>query len=89
MIYDHSNIHFVQTIAIAEFKAKCLAILERVRKTGEAVLVTRRGTPVAQVVPPPPAAPPSCSTFGAMKGTAREIGDALEPLPPEDWEALS
>lgn len=34
-----------------EFKAKCLAVLDRVARTGEQVVVTKRGTPVARVVP--------------------------------------
>lgn len=74
-------------IAISEFKATCLAVLERVRKSGKPVLVTRRGKPVAQVVPPP-SRKPEHGAFGCMKGTARETGDILEPLPPEDWETL-
>jgi prevent-host-death family protein len=75
-------------MAISEFKARCLAVIERVRRTGEPVLVTRRGIPVAQVVPPPPPEPAADATFGCMKGTATELGDILEPLPPEDWEVL-
>ena len=75
-------------MAISKFKAKCLAIIERVRKTGEPVLITRRGEPVAQVVPPPPPEPKVKSAFGSMRGTVREIGDITEPLPPEDWEVL-
>lgn len=75
-------------MAISEFKARCLAVIERVRRTGEPVLVTKRGVPVAQVVPPPPPEPTGDRTFGCMKGTAREVGDLLEPLPLEDWEVL-
>ena len=44
----------MEEVAISEFKAKCLAVLERVRKTRKPILVTRFGEPVAQVVPPPP-----------------------------------
>ena len=42
----------MEEIAISEFKATCLAVLENVRKTGKAVLVTRFGEPMAEVVPP-------------------------------------
>ena len=45
------------TIAISRFKATCLAVLERVHRTGRPVLVTRFGVPVAEVVAPRPAAP--------------------------------
>lgn len=75
-------------MAISKFKAQCLAVLERVRQTGQPLLVTRRGDPVAQIVPPPTPEPGSASGFGCMRGTAREHADLLEPLPPEDWEAL-
>ncbi len=75
------------TVAISKFKATCLALLERVRRTGEPILVTKRGVPIAQVVPPPPQTS-AASAFGALAGTAEEVEDILEPLPPEDWEAL-
>lgn len=75
-------------MAISKFKAQCLAVIERVRKTGQPLLITKRGEPVAQVVPPPLPEPKKESSFGCMKGTAREIGDIVEPLPPEDWEVL-
>lgn len=77
----------METISISRFKATCLAALERVRRTGRPLLVTKRGVPVAQVIPatPPPA---SKSAFGALRGSAKEKGDIVEPLPPKDWEAL-
>jgi antitoxin (DNA-binding transcriptional repressor) of toxin-antitoxin stability system len=42
----------MEEIAISKFKATCLAVLENVRKTGKAILVTRFGEPMAEVVPP-------------------------------------
>ena len=41
----------MKEIAISKFKATCLAVLERVRKTGEPILVTRFGHPVAEITP--------------------------------------
>jgi prevent-host-death family protein len=76
------------TLAISKFKATCLEVLERVRKTGKPVVVTRRGMPVAQIVPPPAQSRRSKSTFGCMSGTARELEDVVKPLPAGDWEAL-
>ncbi len=75
-------------MAISEFKATCLAALERVRRTGQPLLVTRRGVPVAQVVPPPPPVKKG-SAFGAMAGEAEELGDIVAPLPAEDWGRLA
>ena len=44
----------MKEVAISEFKAKCLGILEEVRKTRRPIRVTRFGKPVAEVVPPSP-----------------------------------
>ena len=76
------------TIAISEFKAKCLAIVERVRLTGQPILITRRGKPVAQLLPPPLPEPPTESRFGCMAGTTEEVGDILEPVDDLDWEVF-
>lgn len=77
----------MEQMAISKFKATCLAVLERVRKTGRPVLVTKRGRPIAQVVPPPKTG--SKSGFGCMRGTVTYRGDIIEPaLPPEEWDAL-
>ena len=77
----------MDTIAISEFKATCLAVLERVRKTGEPVVVTRRGKPVAQIQPPPLPPPKQESRFGCMKDTIEIVGDIVGPIH-DDWEVL-
>ena len=41
----------MKEIAISKFKATCLAVLENVRKTGNVIVVTRFGQPVAEIVP--------------------------------------
>lgn len=76
----------METIAISKFKATCLSLLDRVQKTGEPLLITKRGKPVAQVLPPPPPEQPKESAFGCMAGTAKILGDIVEPLGEEDWE---
>lgn len=63
-----------ETIAISRFKATCLAVLERVRATGQPVLVTKFGRPVAEVVPPRPREPVA-SWLGALRGRARLAGE--------------
>ena len=78
----------MEAIAISEFKATCLEVLERVRRTGKPVLVTRFGKPVAEVVPPRVAKRPK-RWLGSMAGTARIVGDIVSPASDEsDWEAL-
>lgn len=78
----------MESIAISKFKATCLAALERVRKTGRPLLVTRRGVPIAQVIPPAMPEPSAGSAFGCMAEGVEELGDIVAPLPAEDWEVL-
>ena len=78
----------METIAISRFKATCLSLLDRVCKTGEPILVTRRGTPIAQVLPPPRPEAVTKSAFGCMRGTTRQLGDIIAPVAEEDWEVL-
>lgn len=74
-------------MSVSEFKARCLAALERVRQTGQPLLITKRGKPIAQVIPAP-FEPAAKSAFGCMAGTMEIDGDIVEPLPEEEWEAL-
>lgn len=93
--YDYSHIVVTQThppprietVAISEFKARCLALLERVRRTGQPLLITRHGKPVAEVVPPS-AGRTEGSLLGSAAATARITGDIVSPASsPDDWEA--
>jgi prevent-host-death family protein len=78
----------VKEIAISEFKAKCLGILEEVRKTRQPIRVTRFGEPVAEVVPPTPK-PRRKSWLGSMAGSAKIVGDIVGPTGSlEDWNAF-
>ena len=43
-----------RTIPASRFKAQCLALLDEVAETGEAIIVTKRGRPVAQITPVEP-----------------------------------
>jgi prevent-host-death family protein len=76
----------MEEIAISKFKATCLAVMERVRRTRKPIRVTRFGKPVAEIVPP---APPEGRKLGAMAGTGRIVGDIVAPANEEsDWEVL-
>lgn len=66
------------------FKSKCLAIMDRVQKTGESVLITKHGKPVARLSPAPSV---SEDIFGYMAGKVKIVGDIVGPITPlEDWE---
>ena len=78
----------MEEIAISKFKATCLAVLERVRRTRKPITVTRFGKPVAQVVPPAVPAG-SESWLGCMEGTVDFVDDIVSPTTDEGvWEAL-
>jgi prevent-host-death family protein len=78
----------VEEIAVSKFKATCLAVIERVRKTGEPVVLTRFGRPVAQLVAPPPVRRAG-DWLGALAGTIEIRGDIVGPVvDPEEWEVL-
>jgi prevent-host-death family protein len=78
----------IQEVAISEFKAKCLALLENVRKTKTPIRVTRRGKPVADVIPATEGAENS-SWIGSMKGLMEITGDIVSPvIDLDDIEAM-
>lgn len=78
----------MEEISISEFKAKCLSILERVRKTRKPIRVTRFGKPVAEVMAPSPDKNHG-QRLGRMKGTAKIVGDIVKPASDAaDWEVL-
>ncbi len=79
----------VETISISEFKATCLAVLERVRRSGTPIVVTWRGEPIAEVIPPT-LAHVGDSWLGAMGGTATIVGDLVAPpVDPHEWDVLA
>ncbi len=76
----------MKSMVISEFKAKCIATLKTVQRTGMPVLVTRRGKPVAQVVPIPRAL--ERRTLGTLRGRLSIKGDIVHAGLSSDWEAL-
>ncbi len=66
-----------QAISAAEFKAKCLKLMDVVERERTQVVITKRGRPVAKLVPYEETPP---SVFGYMAGTASIRGDILAPL---------
>jgi len=67
----------------SEFKAKCLAVMDEVAKTGETVVITKNGKPVAEVVP----ATKQKSLFGIWKDKIEIKGDIISPIDVE-WDAM-
>jgi prevent-host-death family protein len=78
----------MEEIAISKFKAQCLAILERVRRTRRAVRITKFGKPIAEIVPPSDPVVEQ-RVLGGMAGTIEILGDIVAPASDEsDWDVL-
>ncbi|MFL6427034.1 MAG: type II toxin-antitoxin system Phd/YefM family antitoxin [Acidobacteriaceae bacterium] len=75
----------MRTIAAGKFKANCLAIMDEVQKKRETVLITKRGKPVAKLVPAKDNA--EDDFFDSMKGKATIVGDIISPaFELDEWE---
>lgn len=72
--------HGTLTVPATRFKAECLALLDRVAETGESLVVTKRGRPVARVVPVHDLEPKS------LLGSVRIAGDIVGPAD-DAWDA--
>jgi prevent-host-death family protein len=74
-----------KTVKAAEFKAKCLDLMDQVAATGNPVTITKRGKPVARLVP---VQQRPKSLFGALKGHIQIKGDIVgEIVGADEWEA--
>lgn len=62
-----------RVVAAGRFKAECLALLDRVEQTGEALVVTKRGRPVAEVIP-------VRARRRSLKGSVTVRGDIVGPI---------
>jgi prevent-host-death family protein len=75
----------MQTMPAGEFKARCLKVMDRVRATRQPVIITKRGKPVAKLVPVDRRGD---DIFGCLKGVMEIVGDIESPaVAPEEWEA--
>ena len=76
----------MKTVAISEFKAKCLSLLEEVNKTKKPLLVTKFGKAIAEINPPS-VNQKSRTWVGSMEGDIKFLGDILSPVFDEtDWK---
>jgi prevent-host-death family protein len=73
------------SISAAEFKAKCLELMDAVAATGASIVVTKRGRPVAKLSP---VRPHRESGLGFMKGRIQILGDIVSPID-VTWDADS
>ena len=70
----------MDSIPVSEFKATCLAVPERVNRTGRPVEITCCRRPVAELIPPQPSSVSKAHWLGAMTGRVKITGDIVAPL---------
>ena len=70
----------MRTVKASEFKAKCLKLMDEVAETGEPVLITKNGKPVARLT----AAEPK-RFIGALKDHIIFMGDVVSPIEDLEW----
>jgi len=71
-------------IPAGEFKAKCLGLLDEVQRQRKEIVITKRGKPVAKLVPVKEDR--TESFIGSMQGTMEIVGDIISPIG-EKWDA--
>jgi len=75
-----------KTIPAGQFKARCLALMDEVQAKRQALVITKRGKPVAKLVP---IEKEKDDIFGFFKGKIKVTGDVVSPaLTPEEWGDL-
>lgn len=72
----------IKSVPAANFKAECLRLLDEVASTRRPIIVTKRGKPVAKLVPVEEAA---IDIFGRMAGTITIRGDIVGPIEDAGW----
>ncbi len=76
----------MKTMAAGAFKVHCLKVMDEVRSKRQVVLITKRGKPVAKLVPVEKG---KDDIFGFLKGKGKITGDIVSPiLTPEEWGDL-
>jgi prevent-host-death family protein len=74
----------MKTIPAGEFKTHCLRIMDEVSERRQPVLITKKGVPVAKLVP---VENTRRDIFGCLAGVVEIVGDVEAPVvEPEAWE---
>ncbi len=73
----------METLSVSKFKATCLAVLEEVSKKKKKIIITKRGKPIAEIVPVDYE-----SKDVPLKDTVTYMGDIVSPVAEDEWEVL-
>ena len=76
----------MKPVAVTEFKARCLSMLEDVARTGKSLVITKRGKPLARIVPTGDSG--GGRPQDGLFGTVETLGDVISPVVPAGvWNA--
>lgn len=75
----------IEKMKAGKFKAECLKVMDRVKKTRKHIIITKRNVPVAKLVP---LEETEERGFGRLKGMIHIKGDIIGPIE-EVWDANS
>lgn len=92
MSNDNETTASARTMKASEFKAKCLKLMDDVAESGEEIIITKNGKPVAKLTPYSKrkeitARKKPESMYGIDRGKLQILGDIVSPMPPE-WFAV-
>jgi prevent-host-death family protein len=73
----------MESLSVSKFKATCLSVLDDVKKQKKRIIITKRGKPIAEVIPFDHG-----KEDAPLKDTVAFIGDIISPVAEEDWEVL-
>ena len=73
----------MESLTVSKFKATCLAVVDQVAKLKKRVIITKRGKPVAELIPYE-----GETEQAPLKDTVAFVGDIISPVAAEDWEVL-
>ena len=82
LLWSYSQGCLMQKIPAAQFKSKCLAVMDQVAESGRPVVVTKHGKPVVRIIP---AEVDEGEIFGFLAGKGRIVGDIENTIPASDW----
>jgi len=73
----------MESLSVSEFKARCLSVLQDVNTQKKRVVITKRGKPIAEIVPHD-----AEEKDIPLEDTIVFMGDITSPVATEDWEVL-
>jgi len=86
MIEGMRKLESTKAVTVTHLKAHLLRLLRAIERSGKPLVITRRGRPVARLVPVRPL--DREPLFGRWKGTIESVGDIIEPaVAADEWEA--